>query len=152
MEVFPILRNQRSKIFWAVSGGYVWFVFIHRQRIQRNQCNIHYVRLWKIFTIWNTCIDRQIRVSLEWNEPICFWGKGARFDDEIDESSETRPDTRLPQSRAVGQGPYLRSLDHLGRSHVAKDRKNPKKVKFDGWTDRRTNGTTMQSVGSKRQN
>ena len=29
---------------------------------------------------------------------------------------ETRPDTRLPKSRAGGQGPYLRSLDHLGRS------------------------------------
>ena len=29
---------------------------------------------------------------------------------------ETRPDTRLPKSRAGGQGLYLRSLDHLGRS------------------------------------
>ena len=47
----------------------------------------------------------------------------------------TRPDTRLPQSRAGGQGLYLRSLDHLGRSREAKDRKNPKKVKCDGWTD-----------------
>ena len=28
----------------------------------------------------------------------------------------TRPDTTLPKSRAGGQGPYLRSLDHLGRS------------------------------------
>ena len=31
---------------------------------------------------------------------------------------KTRPDTRLPKSRAGGQGPYLRSLDHLGRSSV----------------------------------
>ena len=31
---------------------------------------------------------------------------------------KTRPDTRLPQSRAGGQGPYLRSPDHLGRSSV----------------------------------
>ena len=30
--------------------------------------------------------------------------------------NETRPDTRLPQSREGGQGPYLRSQDHLGRS------------------------------------
>ena len=29
---------------------------------------------------------------------------------------KTRPDTRLPKSRAGGQGPYLRSLDCLGRS------------------------------------
>ena len=36
---------------------------------------------------------------------------------------ETRPDTRLPQSRAGGQGLYLRSLNHLGRSSEAKDRK-----------------------------
>ena len=26
---------------------------------------------------------------------------------------KTRPDTRLPKSRVGGQGPYLRSLDHL---------------------------------------
>ena len=31
-------------------------------------------------------------------------------------TEKTRPDTRLPKSRAGGQGPYLRSLDHLGRS------------------------------------
>ena len=29
---------------------------------------------------------------------------------------KTRPDTRLPKSRAGGQGSYLRSLDDLGRS------------------------------------
>ena len=29
---------------------------------------------------------------------------------------KTRPDTQLPKSRAGGQGPYLRSLDHLGSS------------------------------------
>ena len=32
-----------------------------------------------------------------------------------------RPDTQLPQSRAGGQGPYLRSLDHLGRSSKVKE-------------------------------
>ena len=32
----------------------------------------------------------------------------------------TRPDTRLPKSRAGGQGPYLRSLDHLGGSSEVK--------------------------------
>ena len=55
---------------------------------------------------------------------------------------KTRPDTRLPQSRAGGQGPYLRSLDHLGRSSEAINRKNPKKVKCDGWMDGRTDGQT----------
>ena len=55
---------------------------------------------------------------------------------------KTRPDTRLPQSRAGGQGPYLRSLDHLGRSSKAIDRKNPKKVKCDGQTDQPTDGPT----------
>ena len=34
--------------------------------------------------------------------------------------SKTRPDTRLPKSRAGGQGPYLRSPDHLGRSSEVK--------------------------------
>ena len=43
-----------------------------------------------------------------------------------------RADTQLPQSRAGGQGLYLRSLHHLGRSSEAKDRK---KVKCDGPMD-----------------
>ena len=54
-------------------------------------------------------------------------------------SGVTRPDTRLPKSRAGGQGLYLRSLDLLGRSSEAKVLKNPKKVKCDGPTDQRTN-------------
>ena len=52
---------------------------------------------------------------------------------------QTRPDTRLPQSGAGGQGPYLRSLDHLGGSSESKKHKNPKKVKCDGRTEGRTN-------------
>ena len=36
----------------------------------------------------------------------------------------------------------MRSLDHLGRSSEAKDRKNPKKVECDGRTDGRTDGWT----------
>ena len=34
--------------------------------------------------------------------------------------NKTRPDTRLPKSRAGGQGPYWRSPDHLGRSSGVK--------------------------------
>ena len=59
---------------------------------------------------------------------------------------ETRPDTRLPQSRAGGQGPYLRWLDHLGRSREAKDRKKQKKVKCDGQTDQQTDGPTARQT------
>ena len=39
-------------------------------------------------------------------------------------SRKTRPDTRLPKSRAGGQGPYLRSLDHLGKSSDVKEIKS----------------------------
>ena len=60
----------------------------------------------------------------------------------------TRPDTRLPQSHAGGQGPYLRSLHHLGRSSEAKEHKNPKKVKCDGPTDGRTKGWTDKASSS----
>ena len=42
---------------------------------------------------------------------------------------KTRPDTQLPQSRAGGQGLYLRSLDHLSRSSEAKNRKKIKQKK-----------------------
>ena len=42
---------------------------------------------------------------------------------------KTRPDTRLPKSRAGGQGPYLRSSDNLGRSSEVKEIKSLKKSK-----------------------
>ena len=56
--------------------------------------------------------------------------------------NKTRPDTRLPQSRAGGQGPYLRSVEHLGRSGIAKNPINAEKVKCDGPTDGQTDGRT----------
>ena len=43
---------------------------------------------------------------------------------------------------AGGQGRYLKSLHYLGGSSEAKNRKNSKKVKCDGWTDGRTDGST----------
>ena len=36
----------------------------------------------------------------------------------------TRPYTRLPLLCADGQGPYLRSIDHLGRSTEVKKKKD----------------------------
>ena len=55
---------------------------------------------------------------------------------------KTRPDTRLPQSRVGGQGPYLWSVEHLGRSGLARNPQNAKKVKCDGPTDGPTDGRT----------
>ena len=60
---------------------------------------------------------------------------------------QKKTDTRLPQSRSGGQGPYLRSLDHLDRSSEAKDHKIPEKVKCDRQTDGWTNGPTDQQSG-----
>ena len=57
-------------------------------------------------------------------------------------SEKTRPDTRLPQSRMGGQGPYSRSVEHLGTSGIAKNPINAEKVKCDGRTDRPTDGRT----------
>ena len=37
---------------------------------------------------------------------------------------KTRPDTLLPKSRAGGQGPYLRSLDNVGRSGEVQETKS----------------------------
>merc|ERR1711911_426049 len=59
---------------------------------------------------------------------------------------KTRPDTRLPQSRAGGQGPLLRSVEHLGRSNEAKTPINAEKVKCDGWTDGWTDRPTDQQT------
>ena len=39
---------------------------------------------------------------------------------------ENKSDTRLPQWRVGGQGPYLRSLVDLGRSSEVKDRQKNK--------------------------
>ena len=41
-----------------------------------------------------------------------------------------------------GQGLFLRSIYHFGRSSEAKDHKTPRKVKCDGRTDGRTDGPT----------
>ena len=62
---------------------------------------------------------------------------------------QTRPDTRLLQSLAGGQGPYLRSVEHLCRSGIAKKTINAKKVKCDGRTDGPTDGTTKRGVESR---
>ena len=59
----------------------------------------------------------------------------------------TRPDTRLTQLCAAGQGPYLRSVEHLGRSGVAKNPINAEKVKCDGPTDGWTDGPTDRQSG-----
>ena len=52
---------------------------------------------------------------------------------------KTRPDTGLRQSRAGGQEPYLRSLDHLGRSSEVKDEQEgqAKQEKEEGKTKKR---------------
>ena len=42
-----------------------------------------------------------------------------------------RPDTRLPKSRAGGQGLYLKSPEHLGRRGEAKHIINANKEKED---------------------
>ena len=68
---------------------------------------------------------------------------------------KTRPDVRLPQSLAGGQGLYLRSFDHLGRSSEAKEKKTHKsKVGWtdgltDRWMDRRTDEPTKEGVESR---
>ena len=61
-------------------------------------------------------------------KPIVGWSR-------IRVKFQTRPDTRLLQSHAGEQGPYLRSVKHLGRSSMAKDSIIAEKVKCDGWMD-----------------
>ena len=77
-------------------------------------------------------IRRQFTVTDKRDQLVCY---------------KTRLDTRLPQLRAGGQGLYLKSLNHLGRSSEAKNRKNPKKVKCDGRIDRRTSRPTDGQCG-----
>ena len=50
----------------------------------------------------------------------------------------TRPDTRLPQLRAGGQGPYLRSVEHWAGAVQPK----PHERRKSSVTDRRTDGQT----------
>ena len=44
----------------------------------------------------------------------CF--SSSKLELNIPSRKKTRPDTRPPKSRAGGQGPYMMSLEHLGRS------------------------------------
>ena len=82
----------------------------HCYRVSREQ-----TRFWRSLETRPKChlyfLNHLIFFLLLWTPPIIG----------------TRPDTRLPQSRAGGQGIYLRSLHHLGRSCETKDRKNTKK-------------------------
>ena len=48
-----------------------------------------------------------------------------------------------------GQGLYLRSFDHLGRSSEDKYCKKTKKGKCDGLTDGQTDGPTKRGVESR---
>ena len=125
--------------------------------------NENFKSIWQQKVLWLRGIDaiapsniprsettaRIPHLSSEWSK---FVGKQARL-----RFLETRPDTRLPQSHAGGQGPYLRSPEHLGRSGKAKMLKNAKKVKCDGRTDgptdrptdRPTDGPTKRGVESR---
>ena len=76
--------------------------------------------------------------SFKFNEAKTFLGKVVLEKKII---RKTRADTRLLQLRAGGQGPRLRSPEHLGRSVRPKIAK-PKKVKCDGPTDGRFDGWT----------
>ena len=61
----------------------------------------------------------------------------------------TRPDTRLPKSGAGGQGPYLRSLDDVGRSSEVQEIKSQKRIKCDRPTNRPTDQQTKRVVESR---
>ena len=50
--------------------------------------------------------------------------EGKKGGKKVVDRKETRPDTRLRKSRAGGQGPYLRSPNHLGRSREVKEIKS----------------------------
>ena len=51
--------------------------------------------------------------------------KSVSFIDPLGILTPDTPDTRLPKSRAGGQGPYLRSIDFLGKSsNVQKEEKS----------------------------
>ena len=58
-------------------------------------------------------------MSVRAGRRVQFWSSGRGSGAEailIVGGNATRPDTRLPKSPAGGQGLYLRSPDHLGRS------------------------------------
>ena len=58
-----------------------------------------------------------------------------------------RPDTRLPKSRAGGQGPYSRSPDHLSRSSEVKEVKSKKKKKKKSVTNSPTDQSNVGQSG-----
>ena len=115
---------------------------------------------WKSCSRYHAHISKFCRTLMDWfldySSVTLFFNRRFRWYLlvylHVQESSrlwvlkETRPDTRLPQSRAGGQGPYFRSVEHLGRSGIAKNPINAEKVKCDGRTygrtDQRTNGWT----------
>ena len=130
-----IWNSENAKNEWS----HDIFFFIYTKEIRMIEI---YLRLY-IFNLFNIFKYSRLYLVLKHVQPIVHvWCQITTNSFE----RKTRSDTRLPQSRAGGQGPYLRSLHHLGRSSEAKDRKNPKKSKV--WpTDRQTDRPTDRQSG-----
>ena len=99
-----------------------------KRKGEKNKDDREFGRIYENVTLTWARQGNKKEIQKEKKMVILEWEKG----------NKTRPDTRLPQSRAGGQGPFLRSLHHLGRSSEVKDRKNPRKVKCDQRTDQQT--------------
>ena len=118
------------------------FFFIYTKEIRMIEI---YLKLY-IFNLFNIFKYSRLYLVLKHVQPIVHvWCQIITNSFE----RKTRSDTQLSQSRVGGQGLFLRSLDHLGRSSEAKDRKKNKnknkKVRCDGRTDRRTNKVGVES-------
>ena len=70
--------------------------------------------LWHAYIFCHHIVD-DVSMTMKNETRISFGAATEKSDDGI-----TRPDTRLPKWHAGGQGPYLRSIDHLGRSSEVK--------------------------------
>ena len=110
------------------------FFFIYTKEIEMIEI---YLKLY-IFNLFDIFKYSRLYLVLKHVQPIVHvWCQITTNSFE----RKTRSGTWLPQSHVGGQGLYLRSLDHLGRSSEAIDWK--KKTKKVVWrTDRRTDGRT----------
>ena len=91
------MQNLQTKIYSEFFSDFEYLAPLHSNEIyfrvssEKTYCRYHYQCRYHY----------HMRTIELWSVLKCRW---------------TRPDTRLPQSGLGGQGLYLRSLDHLGRS------------------------------------
>ena len=150
MQICEHIKQRSLRTQWGVIQFLLFHSLLGSSRFGKNPClEAQLMTALACITAVKNCMSSNLKtVNLLFSCPnfICCNIIFFRLASQV-WLCKTRPDTWLPKLRAGGQGPYLRSLHHLGRSSEAKNRKNPKTCKCDGPMDGRMDRPTNKASG-----